>query len=167
MIREGPCSIFIRRRLDGLEEQVDQLVKDGAYDRALKAQRDICDLTLWYRGEDTPEYARRLNQLGKLHWLYGEYDASRTILKQALDISSRALGNDHPDVAILVNNLGEIYHSLGDLEKTEEHYRRALRILYQSLGRNHPEFMKSLQDLVQLLADKTLMNLSGGSGHDP
>ncbi len=101
-------------------------------------------------GEQGLDAARKLNQLGKLYWLLGEYEPARKILHKALLICRQALGDDHPDFAILVNNLGEVYHSLGDFKKTEEHYCRALRILGETLGEDHPNFIRSLQDLVRL-----------------
>jgi tetratricopeptide (TPR) repeat protein len=101
-------------------------------------------------GEMDLDAARKLNQLGKLHWLLEEYEPARSTLHKALVICRQTLGDDHPDLAILVNNLGEVYHSLGDFAKTEEHYCRALRILGENLGEDHPDFIRSLQDLVRL-----------------
>jgi tetratricopeptide (TPR) repeat protein len=95
-------------------------------------------------GDEHPDYADGLNNLGLLYYDMGDYKAAEPYYKQALEIYRQVLGEAHPDYASSLNNLGSLYYDMGDYKAAEPYYKQALEIYRQALGEAHPDYASSL-----------------------
>ncbi len=59
-------------------------------------------------GEQHPDTASSLNNLGSLLLSLGDYAGARLYLEQALAIADRVLGKNHPTSRIIQENLGTL-----------------------------------------------------------
>ena len=77
------------------------------YENALKSDIETF-------GEDHPNVAIRLNNLGEVWRAKGEYDRAIEYFEKALSVFRLRLGNDHPSTKLVETNL-----SLAKKEKLE------------------------------------------------
>ena len=113
------------------------------YEQALAIRRAI------HGGDNHPDVARSLNNLGAVFYSQGQYEKAESHFKQALAIDRAIHGGDnHPDVARSLNNLGSVFDAQSQYEKAESHHEQALAI-YRAIhgGDNHPDVAASLDNL--------------------
>ena len=67
-------------------------------------------------GEEHPDTALSMNNMGALLSAMGDYDAARPYYEMALEIRRNVLGEEHPDTANSLNNLGALLDSMGDYD---------------------------------------------------
>lgn len=103
-------------------------------------------------GEDNPNTATILNNLGGILHDLGDLNAAKAAYERALKIDEMIFGPHHPNVAVLINNLGTVYSSIGDLSSAKVAYERALRIDEAAFGTNHPNVTTRLNNLGQVLS---------------
>ena len=70
-------------------------------------------------GGDHKDVATTLNNIGRVHYMRGEFVIALATYHEALLL----LGDDHLDVGATVYNTGQTHHQLGDLEKAMGCYR--------------------------------------------
>ena len=104
-------------------------------------------------GEDHPDYAVSLNNLGGLYYHMGQYEKAEPLVRQSLEIQKRMLGEDHPDYALSLDNLASLYNNMGQYEKAEPLRRQSLEIRKRVLGEAHPLYAMSLNNLASLYED--------------
>nr|XP_014347116.1 PREDICTED: nephrocystin-3 [Latimeria chalumnae] len=165
----GTEHLTVARELDALAmlyqkqnkyEQAEQLRK-----RALKIRQKIArqkgsmytllrrrvlqleELTL---GNNTPESARTLNELGVLYYLQNNLETAEMFLKRSLEMRERVLGPEHPDCAQSLNNLAALYSEKKEHELAEELYERALDIRRRALAPDHPSLAYTVKHLAML-----------------
>ena len=90
-------------------------------------------------GEEHPDTARSLNNMGFLLQAMGDYAAARPYYEHALDIRRKVLGEEHPDTAHSLNNMGSLLQAMGDYAAARPYYERALDIRRKVLGEQHPD----------------------------
>jgi tetratricopeptide (TPR) repeat protein/CHAT domain-containing protein len=146
MTRQRP-----EQEIDELNEQVVQLYGQGKYKEALEPARQVCELARRVLGDEHPDTATFLNNLGTLLRGIGDLAAARSYLEQGLEICRRVLGDDHPDTATSVNNLGMLLQDMGDFGAARPYCERALEINRRVLGDDHPETATSATNLGLLL----------------
>jgi tetratricopeptide (TPR) repeat protein len=66
-------------------------------------------------GDEHRDVATTLNNIGRVHYMKGEYDKALTLYNEALAIRRKLLGHDHLDVAATVYNAGQTHHQRGEL----------------------------------------------------
>ena len=98
-------------------------------------------------GEDHPDTAGSLNNLGVLLQDMGDLAGARPYFEQALAINRKALGEDHPSTAGSLNNLGSLLQATGDLAGARPYLEQALAIMRKALGEDHPDTAGSLNNL--------------------
>jgi len=113
-------------------------------------------------GQQHPDTAQSLNNLGSLLIDLGDLALARCYLERALAIWEAMLGPTHPDTAQSLNNLGYLLQAQGDLAAARPYYARALDIREQVLGPLHPDTAQSLNNLGYLLD-----NMGNRSGARP
>lgn len=89
---------------------------------------------------ETVEIATTLNNIGRIHYMRGEYAQALRLYKEALRMRKRILGDDHLDVAAVTYNLGQTYHQMSELDVAMEYYHEFLVIARQRLGPHHRKF---------------------------
>ena len=104
-------------------------------------------------GENHPDYAGSLNNLGSLYEDIGDYAQAEQYIMQALKIYKSVLGENHPDYAGSLNNLGALYREMGAYAKAEQCYLEAIKIRKSVLGKNHPSYAISLNNIGVLYRD--------------
>ncbi|KAM9600951.1 nephrocystin-3 isoform 4-T8 [Trichechus inunguis] len=123
--------------------------KGNLYGFALLHRRalQLEELTL---GNDTPDNARTLNELGVLYYLQNNLDTAEQFLKRSLEMRERVLGPDHPDCAQSLNNLAALCNEKKQYDKAEELYERALDIRRRALAPDHPSLAYTVKHLAIL-----------------
>ena len=112
--------------------------------QALRIQKNVL-------GENHPDYAQSLTDIGTLYSLFGDYQRAETCYLQVLKIQKDVLGEDHPDYAFLLYEIGAyIYLKRGDYQKAETYLQQALRIQKNVLGEDHPNYALTLGTLGSL-----------------
>ncbi len=94
--------------------------------------------------------AHRLNNLGNVHSVAGEYETALALYARALAIREEVLGPDHPLVAISLNNLATNYVDMGTYATVPALHERALAIRERALGPVHPDVANTLDNLAVL-----------------
>ena len=99
------------------------------------------------------ELAERLNHLGRVLAMQGDYAAAEPLFAEALQRFEALSGADGADAARVVNNLALVRHDLGDYVGAAEGYRRALAIERRRAGRPHPFTVSNYALLLSDLGD--------------
>ena len=88
-----------------------------------------------------------LYELGKTHYILGEFTKSKDYHQRALKIQTNTLGAKHIDIALSYNYLGLVHRRLGDLEQAKYYHQRALEIRINVLGAKHIDVAASYNNL--------------------
>jgi CHAT domain-containing protein/tetratricopeptide (TPR) repeat protein len=126
------------------------LMARGQYRVAEAAMRDAIQVFKDLLGEDHPDYATSLNNLGALYHAIGDYVRAEPLLRQAMEIMKKAVGEDHPRYATNLNNLATLYLDMGDRRRAEPLLRRALDTWRNAVGEDHTDYATSLNNLAAL-----------------
>ena len=98
-------------------------------------------------GEDHPEVAEPLANLGLVYQGLGQHGEAQERLEKALSIKKRHYGANHPKVAETLANLGLVYQDLGQYGEAQERLEKALAVLERHYGEDHPKVAKPLMNL--------------------
>eukprot|EP00747_Dinoflagellata_sp_TGD_P219497 gnl/TRDRNA2_/TRDRNA2_91605_c0_seq1.p1 gnl/TRDRNA2_/TRDRNA2_91605_c0~~gnl/TRDRNA2_/TRDRNA2_91605_c0_seq1.p1 ORF type:complete len:224 (-),score=35.60 gnl/TRDRNA2_/TRDRNA2_91605_c0_seq1:2-673(-) len=79
-------------------------------------------------GEDSPQVATALCNLGMSFGSVGKHEKQRELLEHALMLKELSFGPNHRQVATTLANLGNAYAALGQPEEQQRLLERALRI---------------------------------------
>lgn len=123
------------------------LLERAQYSQAESLYRQALAMRERVLGQEHPDVAESLNDLGELYDHQGKYSEAESLYQRALAIREQALGPQDPKVAESLNNLGELYSHRGKYNEAESLYQRALAIREQVLGSQHPKVAESLNDL--------------------
>ena len=121
--------------------------KDGAYTIALSCWDLTKNIYHYFLGENHPDYALSLNNLGGVYRDMGDYVQAEKYYLEAMSIRKSVLGESHPDYAMSLNNLGALYSNIGDYSKAKLYYLEVLNICKSVLGETHPNYATSLNNL--------------------
>ncbi len=102
------------------------------YEESLEAHRKTF-------GEDHPEYAATLENLGGVAYRQHYYDEALSLLAQVRDIRERNLGPDHIDVARTMANMGVIATSSGKFDEALVIFEVTTPRIIALHGEDHPE----------------------------
>jgi len=102
-------------------------------------------------GEEHPDTAESLNNLGFLLATQGDYEAAEEYYLSSLAIREKVLGEEHPDTAESLNNLGALFVRRGDFNEARQYHERALAIWKKVRGEEHLDTARSLNNLGHLL----------------
>jgi tetratricopeptide (TPR) repeat protein len=116
------------------------------YQEALRIRKKVF-------GNEHPNTALSLSNLGSLYYSMREYSKAQPIYQEALLIRRKVLGREHPETALSLNNLALLYQDMGEYAKAESLDQEALRIWQKVLGAEHPEMVTSLDNLALLEFD--------------
>jgi eukaryotic-like serine/threonine-protein kinase len=105
-------------------------------------------------GDNHPETARSLYQLGLMYHRTGDFEKAGRLHRDALKIRRLHFGNEHETVASSLNSIAEVLHASGDFEEAEEMYRKVLPMRRQLLGEEHPDVNSTLFRLGNLLQER-------------
>src|SRR5262245_39738540 len=89
----------VDEQLENLNRRVVSLFQQGRYAAAVPLAEQALAICLRVLGDDHPDTAGSLNNLGLLLQAQGDYAGARPHFEQALAICLRVLGEDHPNTA--------------------------------------------------------------------
>jgi tetratricopeptide (TPR) repeat protein len=138
------------READALVRLSEKLRGQAKYEAAIGACRKAMEIRRRLLGENNPDYAQSLSNLGVLYQAMGDHARAEPDFREALAIRKRALGENHPDYAGSLHNLAALYAAMNDYARAEPLYREALAIRKKALGDNHPDYALSLNNLAGL-----------------
>ena len=109
----------------------------------------VCERSLAIKsrlvGDQDPDYALSLHNLGTLYAYRGDYSRARTTLDLARVLRERTLGADHPEVASTLIPLSHVLREEGDAEGARDLLEHAVFILEKSSSGS--ELVKALLSL--------------------
>jgi CHAT domain-containing protein/tetratricopeptide (TPR) repeat protein len=141
MTRQRP-----EQQIRELNRQLVELDRQGRHREAVAVARQVYELDRRVRGDDHPDTATSLNNLGYMLSAAGATAEARSCYERALAVRRRALG-DHPDTANSLNCLGNLLQEMGHLNEARPYLEEALEINRRTLGENHPSTVTSLGNL--------------------
>lgn len=127
------------------------LHRSGKTRDAIILAREVLAICTEVLGEQHPETASSLNNLGLLLQSQGDYAGARTLYEQALAIQKQVLGERHPNTAESLNNLAILLQSRGDYAGAKPLLEQALTIDKEALGERHNATASRLNNLAALL----------------
>src|SRR5262249_44986109 len=111
----------------------------GDYDAAEKTFAEGLGILTRVLGEDHPEIASGMENLGNIWYRKGEYAKTAEQLEKVLAIRRRALGDDAEPVARTTANLGSVYAASGNDVAALPKFQEAIQRLTKFLGPDHPD----------------------------
>lgn len=102
-------------------------------------------------GENHPDVAECLNDLGDLRDLEGDYDRAEPLYRDALAIFQQSSEHRYPELATVLNNLAGIHWGRGDHPAAEALLRESLEIQVEALGVSDPGLTTVLNNLAVVL----------------
>jgi len=118
-----------------LNRRMAKLFEQGDYRAAVEAGKQAMEIRRRILGEEHPDYAQNLNDLGWLYYSMGEYAQAESLYRRALEIRKNILGGEHPDYAQSLDDLGWLYYHMGDYARAEPLLRQAVEVTRRVLDR--------------------------------
>src|SRR5262245_52388225 len=134
-----------------LNQKAMSLYGQGKAGEAVRLARQALAIRKNVLGENHPDTAQSLTNLGGLLKAQGDYAGAQAYLEQALAIFQKVRGARHPDTATSLNNLGALLKTQGDYAGAQAYFEQALSIFQKALGAQHPVTAVSLNNLGALL----------------
>ena len=123
------------------------------YDRARSTYGQSLELLGRLFGQDHPEYAVVLENLGGIAYRQGQYADCLANLEHVRNIRARNMGEDHPTVMRTMLNMATVANGMGDHEKAVKTYQEVLPLLVAVNGENHLDTAMTLRNLGIALKD--------------
>ena len=117
---------------------------------ALKFQETAFSIRLNILGEEHPDTAFSLLNIGSTYIEIGDTERALTSVTKSLAIQRKVLGEEHPDTAISLARIGRIYNQIGELDKALAFYVHSLDISRKALGEGNPTTARSLFDIGEI-----------------
>ncbi len=122
----------------------------GDYQNALKYNIMAMETRKNFLGEEHPDYAKSLNNIGILYSKMGDYQSALKYYLQSADALKHILGDKHPDYASLLENIGVLYYHIDDYNSALKFSTEAMEIKKASLGEDNINYAISLNNLCNI-----------------
>lgn len=119
---------------------------------------DVLETRRQLQGDEHPDVATTLSDLGLALWSREDFAAADPLLRTALAMRRKLLGDEHVDVATSLYNLGMLLHDTQRYAEAERVLREALAIRRKLLGDEHLYTIRTTVRLGQLLRDAGEIN---------
>lgn len=116
-------------------------------EEAVAVNQKLLDRAKAEFGDQSREYASRLNGLALVVKAQGRYAGAEGLFREALAIGAATIGTAHPNYVIRLNNLAGVVQAQGRYAEAEELYREALAVTLKEGGTTHPVYANSLNNL--------------------
>ena len=147
----GTEPVDVRLRPMILSQAASLYIKLCRYAEAETLLTQALSLSVRHFGNDAPQVAAVLSNLGIVYALTNRLkDAERT-LKRALSTAEAQLGTEHVDVPKILSSLAVVYVARKNWKESGALLDRAFRIQEQSLGPEHPDVATTLTARALLL----------------
>lgn len=123
------------------------------YDRAKVTYGLSLELMGRMFGQDHPEYAVALENLGGIAFRQGDFEKCLANLEHVRDIRARNMGEDHPTVMRTMLNMAAVANSMGNHERAVTIYGEVVPLLISVNGEIHVDTATSLRNMGLALRD--------------
>jgi CHAT domain-containing protein/Tfp pilus assembly protein PilF len=125
----GPGSAYVRT-LGGLAQLY--LSKGDAAQAELVARKAL-NMAEKHLGEEHPDYASCLYDLGLIYEFTGDYSQAESLFRKAMEIEGKVFGEEHDVYAVMTDRLARLYQSMGNFTHAESLSRKAVEIRHRTL----------------------------------
>jgi len=108
------------------------------------------DLTLRNYGENSPDHARSMHELGRVLSNRGHYDEAEKHLRKALEIRRKTYGDDSTTYASTQFELATVYYRKPDYDLAEPLYRAAAETFGTAWGKKSRSYLSTQSMLASL-----------------
>jgi len=122
----------------------------GHYQEAERLYYQSLDLRTQQYGDQHPEVATILSDLGGLYCLQSRYAEAEPLLKQALAIK-QIIEADHIETGHVLYQLAKLYKHKEHYSEADPLFQKALSIFRQRLGSQHPRTQAVYSDLMDMV----------------
>ena len=136
-----------RQIASALEVLTHVLMNSREHERALEAAQEHYRVLAEALGDEHPDLAESLFQVGTAHWYLGDFERARQTLEQAIAYRTKELHPVPESLPRMQNNLAILYWQLDRMEDAERLYRQALSSLRALRGPEHPHVAATLNNL--------------------
>ncbi len=133
-----------------LGKAMTDLYQKGDYPGAIKLALRVAEIYKGLVGEETPEYAACLNNLGLLYSAQGFLTEAESYYRRSLAIWERTHGPNDPTVASAVIAMAAFYRDQRRFTEAVPLYERGLLVTEKALGPDSPELAAGLNDLAEV-----------------
>ena len=123
------------------------------YAEAEPIMLDALARSIQTRGEDDPNVAVQLVNLGNLYYDWGDSEKALTNIERARVIFERLGLSEHPVNGVLLRNLANVYVALGRADEGLPHVLRAEEIHMSGQGANDAQRVRDLEVYEEILRD--------------
>ena len=125
----------------------------GLYQAAEEPLRSVLEIRRRRFGNEHPDVAEALDDLGSLLRRRAEYDAAEALYREALTIRRALYGDEHRDIATSLNLIGTVLYRKGDYAASEPLMRDALAMAERLLDRSDADFPTHVNGMGNVLID--------------
>ncbi|GHO53832.1 helix-turn-helix domain-containing protein [Ktedonobacter robiniae] len=126
------------------------LMTRGNYEQAEPLLLNALSIQQSILGENHPDTARTLNDLGDLYFIRGSYKEADSYLQKALSVRQQVSGTNHPDVAETLNRLANLYRTQGNYNLAIPAELEAIKISKAVFGGSNLLVAKSYYNLAKI-----------------
>lgn len=128
-------------------DAVAALCRLGRFAEAMTVASNRVAHLLQEPGEERPEVAAGLHELGEVLGEIGRYEEATQCYERALRIRRAVFGGSHPLVANALHGLGQVRREAGDLARAEAALADAWELRNEVLGPQHADTARTLNEL--------------------
>jgi tetratricopeptide (TPR) repeat protein len=157
----GPQAVEINAWLARFEAMLGSLRADNRRAVALLERGDVdgaqqlLDMEVSARrqglGEDHPQTATPVNNLGVALTLRGDFAQARNLFERAIELRRKALGDTHVDLLTPLNNLGVVLWHEGEHANARKLFEKVVELRRHLLGERHPDTLVAMRNLAVAL----------------
>lgn len=135
----------IKHLIKRLSDEIDQLVKQRAYEQAIPLAEDFCNQTAIHFKLNAPEYTDSVKTLAELYKLVGNFSKADETFLELADLTCLNFGKNHTRYASVLMDLADLYVEMKKYRKAEPLFQQALEIYYKRLGGKNEKYKKALR----------------------
>ena len=148
----------LKKELASKQELANEMRDVGNETQAERIYEQILETRRQLQGDEHPDVATTLSDLGLALWSREAFAAAEPLLRTALDMRRKFLGNEHIDAAVSLFDLGMLLHDTQRYAEAEQVLREALAIRRKLLGDENMYTIRTTAMLGQLLRDAGELN---------
>lgn len=121
---------------------------------AIETIADVLKNEINIHGENSPEFASSLNDLGNFYGSIKEYREAKKVFERAYEIDKNKLGNNAPDTITCLESLIRVSSDLNELENLISYLKEEISVSEKNLPLMTIPFIKSSCQLADILKNR-------------
>lgn len=132
---------------ESLEDLYYEYYDNGDFNNAIKYALQILDIQQKSIGENHPDYAFTLGNLGVNYLYLSQYDKALAINLEVVELRKRILGVENEEYHLALGNLASTYSKLGQYSKALTINLELLEIRERIIGKKHLDYIQTSQNI--------------------